>query len=431
MLDARPRGPRRSTGWCCSTCPTTTPPRSPTTSRSTGWSSWPTCWSGCSTRRSTPTPRSTTATSRRWPAHRDVMLVVLNHIDEVAARPAAPAMVARPPAAARRTTGSTASRCSPPRRAHGEGIAELRSAIAERVAAKKAVNRPGSTADVADAAAAAGRGQRRRRRPRDAGPQAAVASSSTRFADAAGVPDRRRRGRARRPGCGPRQATGWPLTAWLRGSGPTRSAAAPRPRRGRQGADRGRRARRCPRPTQVQRARVDTAVRAVADEVGRRADPAVGGRRPPGVGLPAARPRTTASTGPSPPPTSASPAPRSGAGGPGAPVAADRSRRSSAACGWRSRGAGLPPGLRARPPRRAGCRCRRCCCSAGWPPGVLLGLLCRALVGLLAPGRGRGRPSGGCGRRSARSPSGWSSSRSRPSSRPTAATRAGLAAALR
>src|SRR6185312_12848232 len=32
----------------------------------TGSSGWWTCWSGCSTRRSTPTPRSTTATSRPW-----------------------------------------------------------------------------------------------------------------------------------------------------------------------------------------------------------------------------------------------------------------------------------------------------------------------------------------------------------------------------
>ena len=55
----------------------------PTTSRSTGSSSSPTCWCGSSTRRSTPTPRSTTATSRRTPRHQDVMLVVLNQIDTV------------------------------------------------------------------------------------------------------------------------------------------------------------------------------------------------------------------------------------------------------------------------------------------------------------------------------------------------------------
>ena len=65
MLDTGRGGTTPSTGWCCSTCPTTTRPRSRTTSRWTGWSSWPTCWCGCSTRRSTPTPRSTTATSRR------------------------------------------------------------------------------------------------------------------------------------------------------------------------------------------------------------------------------------------------------------------------------------------------------------------------------------------------------------------------------
>ena len=60
---------RRTTcaGWCCSTCPTTTRPRWRTGWRSTGWSSWSTCWCGCSTRRSTPTPRSTTATCGRSP----------------------------------------------------------------------------------------------------------------------------------------------------------------------------------------------------------------------------------------------------------------------------------------------------------------------------------------------------------------------------
>ena len=70
MLDSGRGGQRRSTASSCSTCPTTTPPRSPTTSRSTGWCSSPTCWSGCSTRRSTPTPRSTTATSRPSPRTR-------------------------------------------------------------------------------------------------------------------------------------------------------------------------------------------------------------------------------------------------------------------------------------------------------------------------------------------------------------------------
>ena len=57
---------RRCRAWCCSTCPTTTPPRCRTTSRWTAWCSSRTCWSGSWTRRSTPTPRSTTATSRPW-----------------------------------------------------------------------------------------------------------------------------------------------------------------------------------------------------------------------------------------------------------------------------------------------------------------------------------------------------------------------------
>ena len=62
-----PAATTTSTASSCSTCPTTTPPRSRTTSRSTAWCSWPTCWCGCSTRRSTPTPRSTSATSPRCP----------------------------------------------------------------------------------------------------------------------------------------------------------------------------------------------------------------------------------------------------------------------------------------------------------------------------------------------------------------------------
>ena len=65
MLSSGRRGRRSSGASCCSTCPTTTPPRCRTTSRSTGWSSSPTCWCGSSTRRSTPTPPSTTATSPR------------------------------------------------------------------------------------------------------------------------------------------------------------------------------------------------------------------------------------------------------------------------------------------------------------------------------------------------------------------------------
>ena len=74
---------RRWTGWSCSTCPTTTASGWSTGSRSTGWSGWSTSSSGCSTRRSTPTPRCTTATWRRWPAHAGVLLVVLNQVDRL------------------------------------------------------------------------------------------------------------------------------------------------------------------------------------------------------------------------------------------------------------------------------------------------------------------------------------------------------------
>ena len=64
---ARRAAPWRSTGWCCSTCPTTTRPRPSTGPRSTGWSRSSTCWSGSSTRRSTPTPPCTSATCGRSP----------------------------------------------------------------------------------------------------------------------------------------------------------------------------------------------------------------------------------------------------------------------------------------------------------------------------------------------------------------------------
>ena len=60
----------RWTDWSCSTCPTTTASGSSTGWRSTGWWGSSTCSCGCSTRRSTPTPPSTTATWRRWPGTR-------------------------------------------------------------------------------------------------------------------------------------------------------------------------------------------------------------------------------------------------------------------------------------------------------------------------------------------------------------------------
>ncbi len=87
------------------------------------------------------------------------------------------------------------------------------------------------------------------------------------FADAAGVPvvvdavEQASRVRAA-------QATGWPVTKWLSKLRPDPlKPAAPRPRQERQGADRAGLGPRSRRPPPVQRARVDTAVRSVAEDV--------------------------------------------------------------------------------------------------------------------------------------------------------------------
>ena len=203
-LDARhrSRGHRHARVSCCSTCPTTTRPRSPTTSRSTGWSSSPTCWCGCSTRRSTPTRRSTTATSRRSRRTPDVMLVVLNHIDTVPG--GGPRRRWSPTYAACSTpTASATCRCFAVSARTGIGIAELQAEIV----------RPGGGQEV-DPRPAGGRraGRGRRGWSEAAGTgrpmtlaKARVAALDDAFADAAGVPTVVRRRRevdpdARQPG---------------------------------------------------------------------------------------------------------------------------------------------------------------------------------------------------------------------------------------
>ena len=109
MLDSGVAAPSPSwTGWCFD-LPTTTRPSSPTTSRWTVSSPMaPTCSCGCSTRRSTPTRRSTTATS---PGGRppDVMLVVLNPSSTPSPMTGARRAGRRAPAP-RMPTGSTGSR---------------------------------------------------------------------------------------------------------------------------------------------------------------------------------------------------------------------------------------------------------------------------------------------------------------------------------
>ncbi len=203
-------------------------------------------------------------------SHRDVMLVVLNHIDEVA--PAArPAMVAD---LERRLAEdglegvpvlTTSAR-------DGEGIAELSEAIARQVGRKKAV-KARLMADVGSVA------RRLQDINGDAEPGDVVRARTSQlvdaFADAAGVPtvvhavEHSTRRRAA-------QATGWPFTAWLsrlkpdplrrlhldlggRGSGARELVAAARAS--------------VPEPTRVQRARVDTAVRSLSDHVGAELSP--------------------------------------------------------------------------------------------------------------------------------------------------------------
>jgi hypothetical protein len=194
--------------------------------------------------------------------HADVMLVVLNHIDTVpeGGRDAMLADVRRlldldglgkvP------VLGISAR--------HGIGMDALKDEMAKRASSKKAT-RTKLEADVKDAAAAmaavSGSGK-----PSSASKDRAAELEEA-FADAAGVPlvvdavAASTRLRARR-------ATGWPVTAWL-------SRLKPDPLKrlhldlGKEGRALSRASRTSvPPATRVQRARVDAAVRGVADDVG-------------------------------------------------------------------------------------------------------------------------------------------------------------------
>ena len=194
--------------------------------------------------------------------HADVMLVVLNHIDTV-------------------PEGGRAAMLADVRRLldldglgkvpvlgisarHGIGMEALKDEMAKRASSKKAT-RAKLEADVRDVAAAmaavSGSGK-----PSNVSKDRAAELEEA-FADAAGVPlvvdavAASTRLRARR-------ATGWPVTAWL-------SRLKPDPLKrlhldlGKEGRALTRASRTSvPPPTQVQRARVDAAVRGVADDVG-------------------------------------------------------------------------------------------------------------------------------------------------------------------
>ncbi|HET9841893.1 MAG TPA: GTPase [Nocardioides sp.] len=193
--------------------------------------------------------------------HQDVMLVILNHIDEVPddRRKSMLDDIRRlldADGLERVPLMATSART-------GEGIDALRYAIAERVRAKKATRARleadlrGAAGRLRDATGTSGHPELSKQR---------IAALEDAFADAAGVPTvvqavesaTRMRGR---------RATGWPVTSWL-------SRLRPDPLKrlhldlGKDGsAFTGRGRTSVPAPTQVQRARVDAEVRAVADDV--------------------------------------------------------------------------------------------------------------------------------------------------------------------
>ena len=194
--------------------------------------------------------------------HRDVMLVVLNHIDTVPEnRRATMVEDVRRLLEADGLGGVPVLSISA---RHGWGIDELRSVVVKRVAEKK-VTRSRLEADVRAAAErlqeAAGSGKA------PTLSKERVAALDDAFADAAGVPtvvkavEDSTRMRANR-------ATGWPVTAWF-------SRLKPDPLKrlhldlGAAGKElTGASRTSVPKATGVQRARVDTEVRALADQVG-------------------------------------------------------------------------------------------------------------------------------------------------------------------
>jgi GTP-binding protein EngB required for normal cell division len=192
--------------------------------------------------------------------HKDVMLVVLNHIDEVPEDRRA-SMVADLERLLK-ADGLDGVPVFTTSARHGEGIAQLKKAMAEKVAAKKAI-RARLLADVRGVAQRL-QDESGTAKPSDVA-RAKKAELVDAFADAAGVPtvvhavDQATRVRARR-------ATGWPVTKWLARLRPDplkrlHLDLGPRGKELTGGARAS-----VPEATQVQRARVDTAVRAVADD---------------------------------------------------------------------------------------------------------------------------------------------------------------------
>jgi GTP-binding protein EngB required for normal cell division len=192
--------------------------------------------------------------------HRDIMLVTLNHVDEVTASGRDPMLRDLRRRLAEDGLDDVPVIATSART--GEGIPQLRAAIADQVRAKKAVR----ARLAADVSSVAGRMQQL---SGDATPgdvaRARRHDLVDAFADAAGVPivvhavERSTRRRAAR-------ATGWPVVSWIGrlkpdplrrlhlDLGPEATALTGSARSS------------VPEPTLVQRARVDTAVRAMSDE---------------------------------------------------------------------------------------------------------------------------------------------------------------------
>lgn len=196
--------------------------------------------------------------------HGEVMLIVLNHIDEVP-EPRRGAMLddigrllVQDGLEGVPVLGMSART--------GEGIKDLRRAIGKRVA-DKASTRIRLAGDVSDAAArmsaSSGEAEPRELAAKD---RRGVVSA---LADAAGVPmvvDAVRRATASRA----RQATGWPVTAWVSRlkPDPLRRLHLDRSTLGKPGKDPIASARSSmPPPDQVQQARLETAVRGLCDTV--------------------------------------------------------------------------------------------------------------------------------------------------------------------
>jgi GTP-binding protein EngB required for normal cell division len=193
--------------------------------------------------------------------HRDVVVVALNQIDRV--EPGRREEMLSDLRRLLADDGLEGVPVLPLSARDGQGVEALRELVAARVAAKRsAADRlradvTGVARRLQQAIGSAGAASLTRQREAD------LVSA---LADAAGVPTVVRaveRSTARRGA----QATGWPLTAWLGRlrPDPLRRLHLDLGQAGRELTARSRTS--LPEPTPVQRARVDTAVRAVADEV--------------------------------------------------------------------------------------------------------------------------------------------------------------------